>query len=225
MKNRRRPLRKTLLTDKLQYRLLAFNLSYFLVIVMIFAASLFLPVALELKFAADSPLAKEEAAAEFLALHARAWPPLLIVFLLLGIHSVLVSHRVAGPLQRLRTAMRAVGEGHLAVRVALRKNDYLEPEAEMLNEMTANLERRIRAMQEQHDAVGRLFEDVKRGAERGAGAELSAAITSLGAEIEELRKSLSQFTTASPDRGDEKPLGGARGGALTAGGSTSRGPE
>lgn len=92
--------RRRYLVSRLQYRLLAFNLLYALVIFLSLAAAIFVPPMLRLD--------DYDAAEFFLLLHSRIWPGLLLVLLLLSLHSVMVSHRIAGPLYRFRKVFQSL---------------------------------------------------------------------------------------------------------------------
>ena len=53
-----------------------------------------------------------ELANQFLSLHERVWPAMLVALLLLGFHLVFFSHRIAGPLYRWRRLFSEVGAGN-----------------------------------------------------------------------------------------------------------------
>ena len=78
---------------------------------------------------------REQAATQFTWVNSRFWLPLLFMFLGMGAHSILISHRVAGPLYQLRRVLSAVRDGDLSVRVTLRKADYLAAEEAIINEL------------------------------------------------------------------------------------------
>src|SRR5882672_10819226 len=117
--------RRRILGHPLQYRLLLMNVIHFATIVAIFAAVLFVPLALQLKNSALSVAQREQVANEFLSLHLRVWPALVAVLVLLVLHSVLISHRIGGPLYRFRHVFRAIAAGDFLTRANIRKNDYL----------------------------------------------------------------------------------------------------
>src|SRR5574337_505141 len=142
--------RRYLLVDNIQYRLLAITLAHFFVIALFIAAALFLPLILKLENETLSSVEKQAAAAEFLSLHARFWPAMVGVFILLGFHSVLVSHRVAGPLFGFRRTLKEIGEGDLTARATIRRFDYLWKEADSINEMLDGLGGRFRRLQEEY---------------------------------------------------------------------------
>ncbi|MEO2198698.1 MAG: hypothetical protein ABGY72_21800 [bacterium] len=81
---------------------------YFVVIFAIFMTSLFAPLIAQLLMDDGSLLARQRAAQQFLWIDETVWFPLLLTFLCLITHSVFVSHRIAGPLVRLRRVLGAV---------------------------------------------------------------------------------------------------------------------
>ncbi len=105
--------RRSLLVGRLQHRFLIFQVAYFLVFTAVFATVIFGPLVIDL-LDKTTPSAERAAAAEqFLALHTRVWPALLVVLLLFGFHSLLISHRFAGPLFRFRRTFELVAGGDL----------------------------------------------------------------------------------------------------------------
>jgi len=62
-----------------------------------------------------------------------------IVLVMLAILVIFVSHRIAGPLVRLKNYMRKVGEGDLSVELQFRKNDEIHDVADTFNIMVAGL--------------------------------------------------------------------------------------
>lgn len=65
-------------------------------------------------------------------------PPLFFILIVWG---VLLSHRFAGPLERLEKELkRVIHEGHYHLRIRLRKHDDLKPIAETINKLIDKLE-------------------------------------------------------------------------------------
>jgi methyl-accepting chemotaxis protein len=115
---------------QLKYSILTMLLLF--VYSFIFVIIIFAPYMLTLYF--DYPLVeKTEAARAILLLHARVWPGIGTVILLFGIVSIYVSHKVAGPLYRLKKTLAEVTAGNLNVVVKLRKWDDLKDLADHLN--------------------------------------------------------------------------------------------
>ncbi|MDH4081585.1 MAG: methyl-accepting chemotaxis protein [Nitrospira sp.] len=130
----------------LQIRMLLQVIAYSLIVFVLLAIPVFQP----LMQALDNPaLSWEERAVvanDLLNLHARFWPWALgasMVVLIHCIHSLRLMHRVAGPLYRLRKVFPKIAEGNLSVRTTLRQHDYLAPEVDLVNHMTAQLQSKI----------------------------------------------------------------------------------
>jgi methyl-accepting chemotaxis protein len=193
---------------KTQYRLLAFSLIYIFATVLVFAAALFLPLILTLQSRSLSPVDKQVVADQFLSIHARAWPAILIVLVLLGIHSLIVSHRIAGPLYRFRRSLRAIADGNLSTPAIIRQNDYLVTEAETINEMIASLRAKIEDIQEHCAEMHRVLSDVRRSIDSGSIESMSQDIESLGARMRRLKVCVDQFRTASVGTRGEGDFGG-----------------
>lgn len=62
-----------------------------------------------------------------------------IVLVMLAILVIFVSHRIAGPLERLKQYMRKVGEGNLDDELQFRKHDEIHDVADTFNVMVAGL--------------------------------------------------------------------------------------
>lgn len=185
--------RRRILIDRFQYRLLFINLLYSLTILLMFATALFLPLILELYSGTLSPAEQAEAASQFLSLHGRVWPAVFLVFMLLAIHSIFVSHRIAGPLYRFRNIFRAVADGDLSSPAPLRKHDYLTRELGVLSEMIASLRIKIKSIEHPCTEARALVETLERAIEGESIETVHQTIKGLRREMERLQVSLDQF--------------------------------
>ncbi|MFQ5960398.1 MAG: hypothetical protein ACE5MG_03305 [Candidatus Methylomirabilales bacterium] len=189
-----RPYKRTrILVDRFQYQLLVINLLYFLTILLIFATVLFLPLVLQLYSGTLSPAEQAEAASQFLSLHTRVWPAVFLVFVLLAIHSVFVSHRIAGPLYRFRKIFRAVADGDLSSHRPLRKHDYLGKELDFINEMITSLRTRIKGIEDSYKEARALVIALERAIEQESREDMHQTIEELRHQMERLQGSLDQF--------------------------------
>lgn len=185
--------RRRYLIDPLQYRIILTSMLYVLAVVLVFAGALFMPLAMALNMEmADSP-ALRDAAREFLSLHSRVWPPVAALVMLLVIHNILLSHKIVGPLFRIRSDLKRVGDGNLFVQVKLRKNDYLEKEAASINEMVESLRSKIRSIEQNQKKATAVLADLQRALARGAAADMADQIDDLGEVLGRLRESVEQF--------------------------------
>jgi len=72
----------------------------------------------------------------------------LLVELLLAIPLIFIlgirqSHRIVGPMERIKKVLEAIGQGDFSQRVVLRQGDALQDVARLINKMTENLEQRF----------------------------------------------------------------------------------
>jgi general secretion pathway protein G len=138
--------RRQLIVPGFQGRFIATQLAWWTVCLLLFAAVLFIPATLELRSAGD-PQRLLQAADTFLLLHRYLWPALLVLFSTAAIVTIHTSHRVAGPLYRLRMVCERVTAGDLAVSARVREGDFLVQESAVFEAMLASLRERISAAQ------------------------------------------------------------------------------
>jgi methyl-accepting chemotaxis protein len=185
--------RRKYIVDDLQYRLLLTSLLYVLAVVLIFAGALFMPLILTLRDGAAASPEVAEAARQFLAFHNRVWPPVLALVALLVIHNIVFSHRIAGPLYRIRSELKKIGDGNLFVQVRLRKNDYLDKEALSVNEMVESLRTKVRSIEHNQKKASALLVELQRSLIQGSADEMTGQIDELGGILGRLRDSVDQF--------------------------------
>ncbi len=65
-----------------------------------------------------------------------------IVFVLMTVATVFVSHRIAGPLQRLKAYMRRFGNGEFSLKLRFRNYDEIHDVADAFNDMVNKLKAR-----------------------------------------------------------------------------------
>ncbi len=205
---RRRFRRRQILLDKLQYRLLTLTLVHSVIILAIMAAVVFLPPMIQLENRTLPMVEKEKAANEFLTLHARVWPAFFIVLVALGIHSVVVSHRIAGPLYRFRRIFEALGAGDLSVVAAIRRRDYLWKEAEAINQMITSLGGRVEGVQQRWGELQAAWGHLRGSLDKDSSEEIARHVDSLEAHMKQVKASLGQFKLTPPTApGKEKEEG------------------
>jgi methyl-accepting chemotaxis protein len=133
----------------LQVRILIHVMVYSLIVFVLLAIPVFKPLMQALDNPALSWQERAVVANDLLSLHARFWPWALgasIVVLIHCVHSLLLMQRVAGPLYRLARVFPQIGDGNLCMRATFREGDYLVPEADLVNQMTAQLQTKINTL-------------------------------------------------------------------------------
>jgi methyl-accepting chemotaxis protein len=187
--------RRYLISDTFQYRFVGVSFIYHLVVLLAFAAMLFWPLGTSLEDVSLSPSQIDEIAKQFLVLHNRIWTPLLVALLLLTLHSVLFSHRIAGPLYRFRTIFKAISRGDLTIRTTIRKNDFLQREAEAFGEMIEWIKARLSEIQSVSSEIKGTLRELEQAAGRGSDKRTNGSLEALRKRIETLDHALDRFHT------------------------------
>lgn len=67
-----------------------------------------------------------------------------IVFVVMTLATIFISHRIAGPLERLKHYMKRVGQGDFTSKLRFRTHDEIHDVADTFNQMADNLKRRYK---------------------------------------------------------------------------------
>lgn len=189
--------RRHFLWDTVQPRFLGLSFCYVVVVIAAVAGALFVPLMLELNHLPLSSTEAQRVADQFELLHSRFWPVVIVVSLLLIVHGVFFSHRIAGPLYRFRRIFQSVAGGDLTVRTSIRKHDYLHAEAQCLGEMVNALREKISRIEAHHADMTPQLERLKAAAARGALREVEQEADRLRAIVEQLAQAMEPFQTRS----------------------------
>jgi methyl-accepting chemotaxis protein len=103
------------------------------------ALLIFYPLQVEFDKITDEA-ARTAIADQILVLHARVWPAVLAVALLAGGQIIFFSHRIAGPIYRIRMSLESLLKGDYTVRVKLRDHDNFKELEPMVNKLAELLE-------------------------------------------------------------------------------------
>jgi methyl-accepting chemotaxis protein len=203
--------RRHFLVDRFQYKLLLVHVGYFFAVVLVFAAIIFAPAIAKLRNETLSWEQKQEAANQFLSLHSHLWPAVFVLLVLLIVHSVLLSHRIAGPLYRFRQVFGSITEGDFSVRAIIRKRDYLSREAAVIDEMVDSLGERFRRVGKLSTELRSSFNELKSSIPTGVDETGGEAVARFEDNLTQLERYLDSIKTSSkrqsPDLvgGSEEP--------------------
>ncbi|BCS97536.1 hypothetical protein DSLASN_31680 [Desulfoluna limicola] len=148
----KRQLKNLFINRALQLKLVFISLGYMAIMLAITLSFTLLPV-LHTMFGTSDPLVQYQSAQTFILLAQRLVPAVLFLFFLFFIHLVLMTHRVCGPLVNFTHTFERMAEGDFTRRIHLRRRDYLNDEAEMINEVLDNLRDHVAAIQEENQAL------------------------------------------------------------------------
>lgn len=173
--------------DSFLQRFLSRTLVTYLTILTLFIGIVFAPLMQQLDDLNLTLHERARLAQEFLALHHRLWWAVAIVALLLSGHALLLGHKIAGPLTRMRQLFDAMATGELPAPMTIRQRDYLHREVQSLNGM-------LDALRTDRDVLS-----IQATGVRGALAELRHALTrgSLIEAQEQLQDLENRFETAA----------------------------
>lgn len=138
--------RKFIIKRRLQYSLLILALSYALFFMFSVAALLFIPSSIQLHRLEPLSAEASQLADGLLFLHSRYWPTVLLPLAVIALHSILISHKIAGPLYRFSRIFEDLERGCLPRPAKLRKGDYLQEEMDQINRMLVSLRTRVEEM-------------------------------------------------------------------------------
>jgi methyl-accepting chemotaxis protein len=195
-----RPYRRRLIVGKFPNRFSGTNVNFFLLLFLVFGAVLFGPLMISMESDHEAAvLSQGQAATYFLQLQKVVWPAVVILFGLLFVATVIFTHRIAGPLYRLRNVLKVVGEGNLTVRASIRKYDYLHQEVDCINEMIDSLRTKVRDIEAQYREAQASMLELNSAAQNSDAQDTARQIQRLHEQMERLGERLGQFRTVSSD--------------------------
>jgi methyl-accepting chemotaxis protein len=152
---------------KFQAKYILLTVLMLLTYTFIFVVILFAPYMLTLYF--DYPIAeKADAARVILLLHGTIWPWLGGIILFFGVVSIFISHKVAGPLFRIKKALSQVTDGDLSVVIKLRKWDDLKDLADHINKLIEELRTFVNTLKNDYYLLSDYIEELEQKIETKA---------------------------------------------------------
>lgn len=181
--------RKFFIDKQFQTKYILLVIFMLLLYTLLFVGFLFIPQLLPFIF--DSPLDEQVKAAEILLLyHKNVWPAVFIVIPLFGFFSIFITHKIAGPVYRLKIRLQQMTEWDLDTKVTLRKGDDLQDLAEFVNLLSAELKEFATALKGNYEALSGNIDEIQQQIEKGT---LDAASGSeLIARLDASRKNIAQ---------------------------------
>ena len=181
-----------------QIRMLSMILSYTLIIAVLLAIPVFGPLMQALDNPALSWQEKAVVGNDLLNLHARYWPWALgasLVLVIHCIHSTQMMFRLAGPRYRLKSVLSQIGQGNLSSRATLRKGDFLTSEAELLNQLTAQLNAKISAIKVMQGTLALDIDRLKQVGDTAGNSPFAEIVKKTEHDLADLKMSLDWFKT------------------------------
>jgi len=189
----KRKFRNYLINKNIQFRIVFTNLVYMAIIILITAAVILSPLYRDMFLSHDMDV-QYKAAQTFLTLAKRLIPALLLMFFLVFVHQILITHRICGPLVNFSHTFKSIAEGDLTRKVYLRKGDYLREECERINAMIDSLSASIGHIKDDHGKLIKLLEEtISRVDDIATKKKIDEALSILKQEANLIGKDLSIF--------------------------------
>ena len=147
---------------KFQTKYILLTIFLLLTYTFAFIIIIFSPYILTLYFNFYSLSEKAEAARTLLILHSTVWPGIGAVILLFGAVSIYITHKIAGPLYRLKKSLFMITEGNLDVKVKLRKGDDLKDLAEHVNILVDTFRTFVTTVTVDYDLLSDYISEIER---------------------------------------------------------------
>lgn len=151
--------RQYLIDRRLQVKYIILTIVLLLTYTILFSAIIFVPHILNLS--SNASLDEQARAAQtLLNLHESVWPALGVVITILGVISVFVTHKIAGPAYNIKKTLANVAAGNLDSSVKLRKKDELKDLAEDINEIINELRMCVALIEEGQAVVSVSIDEI-----------------------------------------------------------------
>jgi len=147
---------------KFQTKYILLTIFLLLTYTFAFIIIIFSPYILTLSLDFYSLSEKAEAARTLLLLHSKVWPGIGGIILLFGALSIFITHKIAGPLYRLKKSLSEINEGNLDVKVKLRKGDDLKDLAEHFNILAEELRTFVNTVRVDYDLLSEYILELER---------------------------------------------------------------
>jgi methyl-accepting chemotaxis protein len=149
-------LRSRWIVDRgLQFNLVTRIVIFVLFVFCVLSAALFAPLVREIEHAGRG--GSRESVETLLDMLLRVWPAAILCLVVAVGGALFISHRLAGPLVRVKRVLRFLTEGHFPRALDTRPRDYFKEEVDVLNQMVASVSGRVeefaRVSREMRDAI------------------------------------------------------------------------
>ena len=185
--------RKVIVDPKFQSALTIRAVAFLLFMLVGMSVGLFLPLVNQIRGTDANPGDTRDPAVVILYMHEHFWPIALSFLILAVLGVVVISHRIAGPLVRVKRNLRSVGKGILPRPMKTRDKDYLQEEVEVLNDMVRNLGRRFDELKNAGSDLDESIASLEEQATLSADPELQDTLATVSAQANELNVLLAQF--------------------------------
>ena len=154
--------RKFVVNRDLQIALLRNSFLYVVLFVAVIGVVFFVPLLAELTETESASERTLQVGNQIRYLYTYFWPAVILAMILIFLHSVRASHKVAGPLYRFKLVLEALKEGEISSPISIRKGDYLHQEADLINQVLENLRQNLEGLQQAQEQLSQALSEYRR---------------------------------------------------------------
>ena len=189
--------RKFIVNRDVQIALLRNSFLYVLLFVAVIGVVFFVPLMADL-IDTESPSARTvQVQNQMRYLHTYFWPAVIFAMILIFLHSVRASHKVAGPLYRFKVVLEALKQGEISSPISIRKGDYLHQEADLINEVLESLRHNLEGLQQAQVQLNEALSEYRRELGQNLSAEEEERVRDLTEKANQLADGLRYFKLAA----------------------------
>jgi methyl-accepting chemotaxis protein len=155
----KRKIKNYLVNKHDQLRIALITLVYMSIIFLITMTVVFYPSMSDI-FNSQDLNVQYRASLRFLLLLNRLVFPILILFVLVLVHQIVITHRIWGPLKNFTNTIKKVGTGDFTRKAITRKRDFLKEECKQVNNMVAELTQLVLRIRTNHLKLMSALDDI-----------------------------------------------------------------
>jgi hypothetical protein len=182
-----RKLKNYLIAKDIQLRIVVTNFLYLCLIALVLVLTVLSPYFYDI-FNKEELWVQYLSAKTFLVLLDRLVIALPLIFVISFIHLIVLTHRFCGPMINIKHTLQELAQGNFNRKVFLRKNDFLKPEAAILNNAIDLISGYFEDIREDNTALLAVLEE--RLADGQCGEELAACLKEVKANASHTRNIL-----------------------------------
>jgi len=160
--NNNRKLKNYMIMKNVQLKIAVTNLIYMLLLLAVIVLTILSPLYLDI-FQSMELCNQYFSAKIFIILLERLAYSLVILLILAFIHQIVITHKICGPLVNFTNTFKKISEGDLTRKIFLRRHDFLQNEANQVNEMIDVLSSFVSKMKNENSLLRATLEDAANG--------------------------------------------------------------
>lgn len=189
--------RKFIVNRELQISLLRNSFLYVVLFVAVIGVVFFVPLLAELTGAESASAGTVQVGNQIRYLYTYFWPAVILAMILIFLHSVRASHKVAGPLYRFKLVLEALKEGEISSPISIRKGDYLQQEADLINQVLESLRQKLQGLQQSQVQLNQALSEYRRELGQNLSPEEEKCVRDLTEKVTLLADRLRHFKLAA----------------------------